>query len=233
MLGSYPVYHQMTDSQTGTPVEYSPDEVSAAGPGLYARWGKRALDIALALAALPFVAVVVLVLSLIVRRDGGPAFYGHVRVGRRGRRFTCWKIRTMSVDAETALARHLDADPAARAEWEETQKLRCDPRVTRVGAFLRATSLDELPQIWNILIGDMSFVGPRPFTPDQQHLYHGRGYYALRPGLTGYWQIGDRNDAGFSSRAVHDARYAREMSLGVDLSVIFRTVLVVLRGTGC
>lgn len=227
------MYHQATKTADGTAVDLTADD---GGPevfqGVYARFGKRALDIALALLAAPFVAPLVGLLALIVRRDGGPAFYGQPRVGRGGKRFTCWKLRTMVADADDQLAAHLADHPEARAEWDETQKLRDDPRVTRFGALLRAASFDELPQILNILMGDMSFVGPRPFTPDQQHLYHGRSYYALRPGLSGYWQVEDRNDVSFASRATYDARYAQEMSLAVDLRVIARTLAVVVRCTG-
>jgi lipopolysaccharide/colanic/teichoic acid biosynthesis glycosyltransferase len=143
-----------------------------------------------------------------------------------------WKIRTMVPDAEARLAGHLAKDPAAAAEWAVRQKLEDDPRIIPGGRFLRAASLDELPQLWNVLIGDMSLVGPRPFLPEQQHLYPGSAYYSLRPGLTGFWQVGDRNDATFAARAVDDARYAREMSLGTDLATIARTVAVVARGTG-
>ena len=138
----------------------------------------------------------------------------------------------MVADADDQLEAHLADHPDARAEWNETQKLRDDPRVTRVGAILRAASFDELPQILNILLGDMSFVGPRPFTPEQQHLYHGSSYYALRPGLSGYWQVEDRNDVSFASRVTYDARYAQEMSLATDLGVIARTIAVVVRCTG-
>lgn len=199
---------------------------------MYARGGKRALDLFLCLVAAPVAGPLVLGCALLARRDGGPAFYGQERVGRGGRLFTCWKIRTMVTDADERLDAYLDGHPAARIEWEERQKLRDDPRVTPFGRFLRATSLDELPQLWNILTGDMSFVGPRPFTPDQTRLYHGRSYYALRPGLTGFWQVGARNDVSFAARAIEDARYARELSLGADLVTLLRTVRVVLRGTG-
>ena len=200
--------------------------------GPYARFGKRALDIVAVILAAPFVLPVLALLALLAMLDGGPAFYGQTRVGRGGRKFTCWKIRTMVRDADSKLDACLAADPAAAAEWRETQKLRNDPRVTPVGRFMRAMSLDELPQLWNVLIGDMSLVGPRPFLPEQQHLYPGSAYYSLRPGLTGFWQVGDRNDATFAARAVDDARYAREMSLGTDLATIARTVAVVARGTG-
>lgn len=227
------MYQQVRKTPVGTPVEISTvDARQDVFAGAYARWGKRAFDIALALIATPFVAPVLAILALFVATDRGPVFYGQVRVGRGGRRFKCWKLRTMVVDAEERLKAHLASDPEASSEWNETQKLRNDPRITRVGWILRATSLDELPQIWNILTGDMSVVGPRPFTPDQQHLYHGRSYYALRPGLSGFWQVAERNDASFASRAVYDARYAEEMSLGVDLRIIWKTIGVVLRCTG-
>lgn len=201
--------------------------------GVYARHGKRLFDLALCLAAAPVAAPLVAALSVAVRLEGGPVFYGQRRLGRGGREFTCWKLRTMVCDADERLALHLAADPRARAEWEATQKLRNDPRVTRFGRFLRTSSLDELPQLWNVMKGEMSLVGPRPFTPDQSGLYHGRSYYRLRPGLTGYWQVGERNGTSFAQRAVDDARYARELSLWTDLRTIFKTVRVVLRGTGC
>jgi len=201
--------------------------------GVYARHGKRVFDLALCLAAAPVAAPLVAALSVAVRLEGGPVFYGQRRLGRGGREFTCWKLRTMVCDADERLALHLAADPRARAEWEATQKLRNDPRVTRFGRFLRTSSLDELPQLWNVMKGEMSLVGPRPFTPDQSGLYHGRSYYRLRPGLTGYWQVGERNGTSFAQRAVDDARYARELSLWTDLRTIFKTVRVVLRGTGC
>lgn len=227
------MYHDVT-KPTGGRVgeEFVPPVANDASGGFYARFGKRALDLALLAISAPVVAPLIALLALMARRDGGPAFYGQSRVGRGGRLFTCWKIRTMVPDADALLEGHLAADPAARAEWDERQKLSHDPRVTRFGKFLRATSLDELPQIWNIVTGEMSFVGPRPFTPDQTHLYHGRAYYRLRPGLTGFWQVGARNDVSFAARAIEDTRYGREMSLWVDVTTILRTVRVVMRGTG-
>jgi exopolysaccharide production protein ExoY len=200
--------------------------------GLYRRVLKRWLDVALILLAAPFVLPAVLLLAFLVRRDGGPAFYVQDRVGRDGRVFRLWKLRTMVVDADRRLAEHLAASPALRAEWEERQKLRADPRITRIGRLLRKTSLDELPQLWNVLKGDMSLVGPRPMLPEQRALYPGRAYYRLRPGLTGPWQVSDRNATSFAGRAEFDADYARRMSLPTDLSIMAMTVWVMLRGTG-
>lgn len=200
--------------------------------GLYNRGFKRLLDITLVLLSAPFVLPLVLALGFFVRRDGGPAFYTQDRVGRDGRIFRILKLRTMVTDADARLAAHLAADPALRAEWDETQKLKHDPRITAVGRILRKTSLDELPQLWNVLKGDMSLVGPRPMMPSQRALYPGRAYYRMRPGLTGPWQVSDRNTTSFAGRAEFDADYARDMSLAHDLTLIFLTVWVVVRGTG-
>ena len=126
----------------------------------------------------------------------------------------------MVIDADQRLAAHLAADPALRAEWDETQKLKNDPRITAVGRLLRKTSLDELPQLWNVLKGDMSLVGPRPMMPEQRALYPGRAYYSMRPGLTGPWQVSDRNETSFAGRAEFDAAYARRMSLRTDLVIL-------------
>lgn len=200
--------------------------------GLYRSYFKRALDILAVLLAAPFVLPVVLVMGLLVKRDGGPAFYFQDRVGRGGKVFRLWKLRSMVVDADQKLEAYLETDPAARAEWNEHQKLKKDPRITAVGRLIRKTSLDELPQLWNVLRGDMSLVGPRPMMPDQARLYPGRAYYRLRPGLTGFWQISDRNETSFAGRAAYDTQYARRLSLPTDVKVLFGTVLVVLRGTG-
>ncbi len=207
--------------------------VQTAEPvGLYKRSFKRILDCVFVLLAAPVILPVVLMLGLLVRRDGGPAFYSQQRIGLNGRMFRIWKLRSMRVGADQLLEAHLAADPAARAEWQTTQKLKDDPRVTPVGRLLRKNSLDELPQLWNVLVGDMSLVGPRPMLPDQAPLYPGIAYYGLRPGITGFWQISRRNDTSFAGRAAYDTRYARRLSLGTDLKVLFATVWVVLYGTG-
>lgn len=207
---------------------YSPPSLR----GFYSRVFKRFLDIILVLLAAPFLVPLVLAMGLLIRRDGGPAFYTQDRIGLDGRLFRIYKLRTMVVDADSKLAAHLAADPVLRAEWEERQKLKSDPRVTAVGRLLRKTSLDELPQLWNVLKGDMSLVGPRPMMPEQRALYPGRAYYRMRPGLTGPWQVSDRNTVSFAGRADFDAAYAREMSLSRDISLMFLTVWVMVRGTG-
>ncbi len=206
--------------------------------GIYGSGLKRGLDLAVVLAVAPMalaLAVALLVWVTLDPRSGrAPALYGQVRVGRGGRRFTCWKIRTMVPDAEAALADHLARDAWAAAEWSRRQKLASDPRVIPAGRFLRASSLDELPQLWNVLVGDMSLVGPRPFTPEQRRLYPLPDIYeTLRPGLTGRWQTGPRGEgADFAGRAAEDARYRRELSLAADLRILARTCAVVLQGRG-
>ncbi|ATQ54830.1 sugar transferase [Paracoccus yeei] len=220
-----PVVSILQNTSTATP---EPVGVSSA----YARFIKRPLDIVALLLAAPIVLPVVLILALIVAFQGGKPFYSQMRVGRSGRAFRLWKLRTMVVDADARLAEYLAANPAAKAEWDATQKLKKDPRITSAGRFLRKTSLDELPQLWNVLIGDMSIVGPRPMMLDQAQLYPGADYYHLRPGVTGLWQISDRNDSTFAARATFDAKYAADLSFAGDLSIIARTVGVVVRCTG-
>jgi exopolysaccharide production protein ExoY len=198
----------------------------------YRRFLKRGLDVLAVLLSLPVVLPVILILGLVIARDGGPVFYRQDRIGRGGRVFRLWKLRSMVVDAEKRFEEHLARDPAARAEWAATQKLKRDPRITPVGRLIRKSSLDELPQLWNVLKGDMSLVGPRPMMPAQAALYPGHDYYALRPGLTGFWQISSRNETTFAGRAAYDSDYARRLSLFTDVMVLLATVRVVLRGTG-
>jgi lipopolysaccharide/colanic/teichoic acid biosynthesis glycosyltransferase len=204
--------------------------------GLYRRWCKRLLDCLLVLLAAPIAVPTVLLLAALIRLDGGPAFYSQERIGRHGRSFRIWKLRSMRVGADRLLEAHLAADPAAREEWESTQKLKDDPRVTAVGRPIRKTSLDELPQLWNVLKGEMSLVGPRPMLPDQAPLYprqaRARAYDSLRPGLTGLWQVRNRNATTFANRVIYDSFYAQRVSFTTDLRLLLATVLVVLRGTG-
>ena len=201
-------------------------------PGLYRRFFKRVFDIVLVLATAPFTVPLVFLIALMVKRDGGPAFYSQKRVGRSGKYFTCWKLRSMVLNADKRLDEYLAENPEAKKEWDSHQKLTDDPRITSVGAFIRKTSIDELPQLLCILKGDMSFVGPRPFMPEQEALYPGTAYYKMRPGLTGFWQITDRNKTTFRARADYDTNYHDEMSLKVDVRVILSTFGVVLRAKG-
>ncbi len=198
----------------------------------YTMLGKRLFDILVVLVALPIWLPVIAIAALFVAMDGHNPFYTQERVGRGGRIFKMLKLRSMVQDADALLEAHLRTNPEARAEWDATQKLKNDPRITFVGRFIRKASVDELPQLFNVLLGDMSLVGPRPFMTSQTELYHGDNYYDLRPGLTGFWQVSDRNECTFKQRVDFDDAYCRETSLGTDLRVLARTVGVVLRGTG-
>ena len=198
----------------------------------YRNFGKRALELTLILLSTPFVLPLIAILALVTALDGYRPFYRQARVGRDGRVFHILKLRTMVAGADELLEDHLSADPDARREWDETQKLKSDPRITRFGRFLRASSLDELPQLWNVLRGDMALIGPRPMMPSQQALYPGAAYYLLRPGISGLWQVSKRNQTSFAERAWFDTEYDRTLSLRTDLSILWRTAGVVMRCTG-
>jgi len=202
--------------------------------GLYARYGKRLLDVTLILILLPLFLPLIVTLALLVRLDGGPGYYGHKRIGLNGRAFRCWKIRTMAPDADQTLQNTLTGNPAAALEWARSFKLKNDPRVTRLGRILRKTSLDELPQIWNVLRGDMSLVGPRPITAGELAFYgpDQHIYLSQRPGVTGMWQVHGRRDGCYASRVRLDRRYGCEKGLFTDISLILRTGLCVLARTG-
>jgi exopolysaccharide production protein ExoY len=196
---------------------------------------KRAIDIVLALSVLlTFLPLMLFIAMLIRLEDRGPAFFGHERVGYNGRRFRCLKFRSMSVNAKELLEAHLLQNPAARQEWEFTQKLRDDPRITPLGRFLRTTSLDELPQLINVLRGDMSLVGPRPIVQAEMPRYADRitDYLCVRPGITGLWQVSGRSDVDYDRRVELDAQYVRNWSLRSDLFILFRTVFVVFSRSG-
>lgn len=198
----------------------------------YRNHTKRLFDLGfVAIIALP-VTMVVVVLAVLIALDGHSPFYRQKRVGKNGRIFSMWKLRSMVPDAERKLADYLSKNPEVRAEWEEKQKLIKDPRITPLGRLIRKTSLDELPQFWNVLTGDMSVVGPRPMMVDQVKLYPGIAYYAMRPGITGFWQVSERNLTSFAERAQHDSEYYRVLSFKTDLRVVIQTVGVVLTATG-
>jgi undecaprenyl-phosphate galactose phosphotransferase len=169
-----------------------------------------------------------------IRATGGPAIYGHTRIGRDGRKFVCYKFRTMVPDSERVLRDLLATNPDAAAEWEQNFKLKNDPRITRIGAFLRRTSLDELPQIWNVIRGDMSLVGPRPIVEAELERY-GEGawlYLQTRPGITGIWQVSGRNDTSYAERVSLDTWYVRNWSLWYDMVVLLKTIKIVFRREG-
>lgn len=205
---------------------------SVSRRGIYRLGIKRLIDVIAILATLPIVLPFMALVAVAIAFDGASPFFRQERIGKDGRRFTIWKFRTMVPDAEAQLNRYLEGNDLARIEWESKQKLSVDPRVTRVGRVLRRTSLDELPQLLNVLRGDMSLIGPRPMMPCQQALYPGKAYYNLRPGMTGSWQISARHTSDFSDRAHYDDAYDRDVTFLNDLRILLRTVSVVLRGTG-
>jgi lipopolysaccharide/colanic/teichoic acid biosynthesis glycosyltransferase len=198
----------------------------------YRRYFKRFMDVLLVLIALPIILPTVLCLAALIAAQGHSPFYRQERVGRGGLAFTMWKLRSMVPNADKRLQDHLASDEQAKREWDTFQKLECDPRITPLGRMLRKSSLDELPQLWNVLVGDMSLVGPRPMLPEQKPLYPGHAYFLLRPGVTGLWQISDRNASTFAQRAEFDAVYERELSFVTDVKVLVATVGVVFRCTG-
>jgi Undecaprenyl-phosphate galactose phosphotransferase WbaP len=195
------------------------------------RAAKRATDVAIALIALTVGMPLFALIALLVKLSGpGGVLFGHRRLGRGGRPFTAWKFRTMHRGADVLLRQHFERFPWARLEWERDQKLREDPRVTRVGRFLRQFSLDELPQMWNVLRGDMSVVGPRPIVDDEVARYGEsfERYAGVKPGITGLWQVSGRTDLGYEMRVKLDEFYVRHWSPWLDAYVIARTVVALL-----
>jgi Undecaprenyl-phosphate galactose phosphotransferase WbaP len=195
---------------------------------------KRTFDLALSCAALVVFAVPMMAVAVLVKLDGGPAIFGHSRVGEGGRMFACLKFRSMRVDAEQQLAELLARDEAARSEWEASRKLKDDPRVTQLGRILRKTGLDELPQLLNVLRGDMSLVGPRPVTVSEMVQYGAEAdrYRRVRPGITGLWQVSGRSDTTYAQRVSLDAWYVANWSPWHDIVIILKTIPAVLSRRG-
>ncbi len=200
----------------------------------YAASGKRCLDLAMCMVLLPLALPLIALAWAMARLDGHAGFFCHERIGRDGRVFRCWKVRTMVADADLQLESYLAENPIAADQWARTQKLDSDPRITRMGRFLRRTSLDELPQIWNVLRGEMSLVGPRPITRAELSRYGNmtQAYLSLRPGITGLWQVLGRSNGCYRQRITLDGEYARDMTVMLDLILLVRTVFVVLWPTG-
>ncbi|HCI4318393.1 TPA: sugar transferase, partial [Klebsiella pneumoniae] len=168
------------------------------------------------------------------RKDGGPAIYGHERVGKNGRKFKCLKFRSMVINSKEVLENLLINDNEAREEWEKTFKLKNDPRITKIGHFLRRTSLDELPQLFNVLKGEMSLVGPRPIITEELQRYNEEvDYYLLsKPGMTGLWQVSGRSDVDYDTRVYLDSWYVKNWSMWNDIAILFKTIAVVLNRDG-
>ena len=209
-----------------------PEVASGPASGVYRDKIKRIFDVLATLIIIPIISPLIAIMAAIIAFDGHSPFYTQLRVGQNGRIFRIWKLRTMVYDADGLLEAHLAENSEARAEWDKTQKLKHDPRITFVGRVLRKTSIDELPQLLNVLNGTMSLVGPRPMMVCQKAAYPGKGYYRLRPGITGPWQVSDRNKVSFSDRARYDDAYYQDVSFKTDILLLLRTVTVVLRGTG-
>lgn len=196
---------------------------------------KRAFDLTAASIMLIFALPAMFFIAVIMfSTDRGPILFAHERIGQNGKRFKCLKFRSMVVNSQEALQRHLDMFPQARAEWEATQKLRDDPRITPLGRFLRVTSLDELPQLINVIRGEMSLVGPRPIVQDEVVRYADQieHYSAVRPGITGLWQVSGRSDVDYDQRVQLDSLYVREWSFLGDFIILIKTVKVVIMRTG-
>ena len=196
---------------------------------------KRAMDLCGAIFGGLLMVPVLLAIVVLIKLDSpGPALYGHRRIGAKDESFLCWKFRTMYVDAERSLAEYLQGNPALQAEWEQNHKLKDDPRVTRVGRFLRRTSLDELPQLLNVLRGEMSLTGPRPIVEAEISKYgteYGL-YRRITPGMSGLWQVGGRSNTDYSERVEMDSYYVRNWSVWLDIVILARTLRTVLRGRG-
>jgi exopolysaccharide production protein ExoY len=196
---------------------------------------KLLLDICVAGLALVLLAPIMLLICVLIRlSDGGPVLYKQPRIGAGRRPFNCLKFRSMVLNADSILTSYLEQNPKARAEWETSQKLSADPRVTRIGLFLRRTSLDELPQLFNVVMCDMSLVGPRPVTTAELPRYgnHVAFYLCVRPGVTGLWQISGRSECTYTERVLLDVQYVRQWRLSTDFLILIRTIPVVLYQRG-
>jgi Undecaprenyl-phosphate galactose phosphotransferase WbaP len=210
---------------------------ASRAPAAYFRYRvvKRCLDVSLVILATPILLPLLVVVSwMVVLSSPGPIFYSHRRIRKSGEFFSMWKFRTMCLNSAEVLEQHLTKHPEARSEWNRTHKLRHDPRITRVGGFLRRYSLDELPQLWNVLTGQMSLVGPRPIVAAEVEKYGDLfGYYCrVKPGLTGLWQVSGRSSLTYNERVGLDCDYVERWSLGRDLVILMKTFTSVLNQDG-
>ena len=195
------------------------------------RYLKAIFDFIVTLVGTLAISPILVFIALWIYKDSpGPVIFKHIRIGKNGKEFPCYKFRSMCIDAKEKLEKLLDTDPEVRAEWEKDFKLKNDPRITKSGAFLRKTSLDELPQIFNVLKGEMSLVGPRPIIKAEMERYgeYINDYLMVKPGITGMWQVSGRNDIDYTERVLLDSWYVRNWSIWIDLVMLFKTIAVVL-----
>ncbi|MBZ9604316.1 sugar transferase [Phyllobacterium chamaecytisi] len=226
---------EVGESWSGVQKPEQGGDLHVARPHAIGRWSKRTVDLLIAIAALALLSPLFLIVAIIVKLgDKGPVFYSHTRIGFGGAAFGCLKFRTMKTDASDQLAHLLQTDRAARTEWEATRKLKNDPRVTAVGEILRKSSIDELPQLLNVVRGDMSLVGPRPITLEELPRYgeHISAYMEGRPGLTGHWQTSGRNDVSYQHRVSLDVHYLDNWSLSRDFLIMAKTIPVLFLRRG-
>ena len=197
---------------------------------------KRTIDVVGSIAALIFLAPLLIIVALLIWvRGDGPVLYAHERIGRGGELFPCLKFRTMTMGADGRLSHLLESDPNAREEWLAMYKIRRDPRITKLGRFLRRTSIDELPQLFNVLKGQMSLVGPRPIVLSEvaRYRHYFADYLSVKPGITGLWQVSGRNNTTYRRRVALDVIYSRRISLGMDAWILLLTVRTIIRADGC
>ena len=227
-------YADMGTPTTNVRVLVAPTQLPELPASLeYQLQAKRLFDIVVASTLLIVLSPLLILLYAIIYLEGGSAVFSHTRIGKNGRKFGCLKFRSMVTNASELLQELLENDPDARAEWEKDFKLKNDPRITKIGRFLRRTSLDELPQLFNVLKGEMSLVGPRPIV-DSEIEYYGSKYIFFRsvtPGITGLWQVSGRNDVSYENRVALDETYARNWSIWLDFKILFSTIPVLLLGS--
>lgn len=201
---------------------------------LTSRFIKRVIDILGSIILIILLSPLLIFLLFLIKKDGGKAIYSHTRIGRNGREFKCLKFRSMVINSQEVLKQLLESNSDAKEEWEKDFKLKNDPRVTKIGHFIRRTSLDELPQLFNVLKGDMSLVGPRPIVSEELIRYGDSANYYLmvKPGMTGLWQVSGRNDIDYNIRVNLDSYYVQHWSLWFDIVILFKTIKVVLNKSG-
>ena len=193
------------------------------------------MDLFLVLTGGLLISPIILLIAILIKIDSpGPIFYGHKRLAKGGKTFKCWKFRSMYMNADKKLQEYLDKDPALKREWQEYFKLKKDPRVTKIGKFLRKTSLDELPQLWNVLKGELSLVGPRPIVEGEIEKF-GKDYILYKrtkPGITGYWQVSGRTDTTYEERTKLERYYVSNWSIWLDIYILAKTFVVVFKKEG-